>query len=91
VAGSVRFVPKSDQEPDPPLGAVIKRLREERGESQETLAFRAHTTAGTIGNVELFKAVPGWTTVRMIAAALEIKFIQFVELVEAERDATDGA
>jgi DNA-binding XRE family transcriptional regulator len=71
-------------EPDQVLAAVLKRLREERDESQEALAHRAHITKGALQQIELGRASPAWSTVRAIAAALEVKMADLAAKVEAD-------
>lgn len=75
--------------PDPVLGAVVRRRREARGESLETLGYRADKlTGGALGAIELGRSDPAWSTVRDIAAALEIGVTELVAEVEAERRAS---
>jgi transcriptional regulator with XRE-family HTH domain len=70
--------------PDPALGAVLHRLREERGLTQEGMAFRAGITTGTYARIELGQATPAWSTVRRIAEALGVSLVELVAAVEAE-------
>jgi transcriptional regulator with XRE-family HTH domain len=77
-------VPKRDQPPDPALGKVLRRLREERGESRESLAYRSGLTTGSLAEIELGRANPSWATVRAICAALEVSLVDLAAQVERE-------
>ncbi len=70
--------------PDPALAAAIRRLREQRGMTQEALAFASGVTTGSIARVELCQSVPGWDTVRQIADALGVTLAELAAAVEAE-------
>lgn len=69
---------------DPQLGVVLRRLREERGISQEALAYRAGTTAGSVARIELAQVAPAWITVRDLCAALDIRLADLAAQVERE-------
>jgi transcriptional regulator with XRE-family HTH domain len=69
--------------PDPALAAVLRRLRVERGATQEALAYRSGITTGSLARIELGQATPTWTTVRQIAEALEISLVELAAEVEA--------
>lgn len=56
----------------PDLGKAIRRLREQRGLTQEGLAHEAGSTAATIGAIERGLSNPSWGTVEAIAAALGV-------------------
>jgi transcriptional regulator with XRE-family HTH domain len=56
--------------PSPALAAAIRRLREDRGITQEDLAHEAGITTGTLSKIERCLANPSWTTVERIAEAL---------------------
>jgi transcriptional regulator with XRE-family HTH domain len=70
---------------DRELGRAVRRLREERGLTQEELASRAGTTFGTVSRVESAKSAPAWWTVRKIAEALDVSMAELAAAVEAER------
>jgi len=70
-------------EPDPALASVLRRIRLERGATQETLAYRSGITTGSLARIELGQASPAWTTVRRIAAALEVTMVELAAAVEA--------
>jgi transcriptional regulator with XRE-family HTH domain len=68
---------------DRALAATVRRLRQERGETQEDLAHRAGLTVAAFARIERGHANPTWTTVRRIAVALEISLTALGEAVEA--------
>ena len=55
-------------QPDPALAATLRRMRVERGDTQEELAHRAGLTVAAFARIERGHANPTWTTVRRIAA-----------------------
>jgi transcriptional regulator with XRE-family HTH domain len=69
-------------QPDPALAATVRRMRVERGETQEDLAHRAGLTVAAFARIERGHANPTWTTVRRIAVALEISLTALAEAVE---------
>jgi transcriptional regulator with XRE-family HTH domain len=69
--------------PDPALAAVLRRLRVERGTTQEALAYRSGITTGSLARIELGQASPAWTTVRQIALALDVSMAELAKAVEA--------
>ncbi len=69
--------------PDPALAAALKRLREKRGITQEQLAHDAGITTGTLSKIELGQTNPSWTTVRLIARALDVSLVELAEAVAA--------
>ncbi len=73
------------QQIDLVLATLLKRLREERGLTQEQLAFEVGITASALSRIERGLNSPGWMTVRRIAQALE------VGLVELATDLEDGS
>ena len=68
--------------PDPTLAIVLRRLRVERGATQEALAFRSGITTGSLARIELGQASPAWTTVRAIIAALDVSLVELATAVE---------
>ncbi len=82
MACDVPFVPRN-LAPDPALAAVLRRLRLERGSTQEALAYRSGITTGSLARIELGQATPTWTTVRQIAEALEVSLVELATQVEA--------
>jgi DNA-binding XRE family transcriptional regulator len=70
--------------PDRQLAAALRRLREQRGLSRETLAHSAGLTLGGYVRIEQAKASPGWGTVRRLAEALGVSLDELGREVEAE-------
>lgn len=70
--------------PDPALAAVLKRARDESGESQETVAHRAGITKTALQRIELGQSSPAWMTVCQIAAALDLSLHELVDAIERE-------
>ncbi|HEV3047557.1 MAG TPA: helix-turn-helix transcriptional regulator [Solirubrobacteraceae bacterium] len=68
--------------PDPALAAVLRRLRLERGTTQEALAYRSGLTTGSLARIELGQSSPAWTTVREIAKALDVSMVEISSAVE---------
>lgn len=54
------------------FGAVVRRLREKNGWSQEVLADRAGLNRSYLGEIERGSAVPSLTTISKIAFALNV-------------------
>jgi transcriptional regulator with XRE-family HTH domain len=73
---------------DPALGRAVRRLREERGLTQEELASRAGTTFGTVSRMESAKSAPAWATVRAVATALDVTLGELATAIGAEEAAT---
>jgi transcriptional regulator with XRE-family HTH domain len=67
------------------LAAAVKQLREERGITQEALAFHAGITVGTLSKIELAQTSRAWATVSAIADALGVTLTELAAAVEAER------
>lgn len=70
--------------PDLALAAVLKRLREERKVTQETLAFHAGISVGTLGRIETARTAPSWDSVCRIIAALDVSLAELAAAVESE-------
>jgi len=70
---------------DVALAATVRRLRTERGETQEDLAHRAGLTVAAYARIERGHANPTWTTVRRIADALGVTLARLGEDVERVR------
>jgi transcriptional regulator with XRE-family HTH domain len=81
VAWHVLLVPRQ-LAPDPTLATVLRRLRVERGTTQEALAYRSGITTGSLARIELGQASPAWTTVREIAQALDVSLVELAAAVE---------
>ncbi len=80
----VSRVPRSPP-PDQALSAVLKRLRENQQMTQETLAFHAGLSVGTLGRIEVGRTAPSWDSVCRIIAALGVSLSELAAAIEAER------
>ncbi len=69
---------------DRALGVVLRKLREERGFSQEALAVHAGVTAGTLARLELGQSDPSWSTICAVAKALDVRLREIVTAVETQ-------
>jgi len=67
---------------DPALAATLRRMRIERGETQEDVAHRAGLTVAAFARIERGHANPTWATVRRIARALDVSLSALAESVE---------
>jgi transcriptional regulator with XRE-family HTH domain len=68
------------------LGDAIRRLRLERGLSQEQLAERAGTDLTQIGGIERGVRNPSYTTLVRLAAALETSVGELATLADELRE-----
>jgi transcriptional regulator with XRE-family HTH domain len=66
---------------------VPKRLRMERGITQESLAFQAEVTIATLSRIERGVTNPVWPTLRKIANALAITPVELITAAEDARGA----
>jgi DNA-binding XRE family transcriptional regulator len=81
----VFLIPMSSLPPlDPALATVLRRVRKERGETQEDVAFGAGVTTLTIRRAEQATVIPSWGTVRAIAQALDLSLVELAKAVERE-------
>jgi len=64
------------------LAGLLKRLREERGITQEQLAFDAGITASALSRIERGLNNPGWMTVKRLAQALDVTLVRLAGEVE---------
>jgi len=71
---------------DKALATTLRRMRLERGDTQEDLAHRAGLTVAAFARIERGHANPTWTTVTGIAGALEVSLAALGEAVERARD-----
>lgn len=65
------------------FGKIVKRIREERGISQEILAHRADLNRSYVGEVERGTAMPSLYTVTKLAKALNLSASNLLERYEA--------
>jgi len=61
---------------DQALAHTLRRLREERGQSQEDVAQSAGITLAALARIERGQTNPRWTTVRRILGALEVSLTE---------------
>jgi transcriptional regulator with XRE-family HTH domain len=73
------------QKADVALVAVLARLRDQRGWSQEELAHKAGLTTSAYNRIESGSAAPGWSTVRRLAEALGVSMADLGRKVESDR------
>ncbi|HEY6550648.1 MAG TPA: helix-turn-helix transcriptional regulator [Solirubrobacterales bacterium] len=67
-------------EPQPALGAAVKQLREQRGSTQEALAYEAGITTGTLSQLERGISNPSWGTLKAVAGALGVSMVELAKL-----------
>jgi transcriptional regulator with XRE-family HTH domain len=79
-------MPARSKDADSALAAVLRRLRQECEETQESLAQKQEVgmTAGSISMIELVQADPGWSKVRRIIKGLDVSLVELAEAVERE-------
>jgi transcriptional regulator with XRE-family HTH domain len=70
--------------PDPSLGRVLRRLRKERGLSQEDLAFSSGVMVSALSRVERGLSEPVWGHVQALARALDVSLGELGAAVEQE-------
>jgi len=74
------------------FGKIVKRIREERGISQEILADRADLNRSYVGEVERGTAMPSLSTVTKLARALNLSASNLLARYEAyEQDQLEEA
>ncbi len=71
--------------PDPVLAAVLKRFREDRGLTQEALAFKSGVSISSLGRIEMGHTSAAWMTVVQLADALGVSMGELGTAVDAER------
>jgi transcriptional regulator with XRE-family HTH domain len=67
-------------EPQPALGAAVKQLREQRGSTQEALAYEAGITTGTLSQLERGISNPSWGTLKAVVGALGVSMVELAKL-----------
>ncbi len=82
-------MPTSDP-PDPALAVAIRRLREARGETQEAVIHRSGLSVTAYVRAERGVSNPAWTTVRKIAAALNVTTAELAQAADDARISTEG-
>ncbi|HEV3071210.1 MAG TPA: helix-turn-helix transcriptional regulator [Solirubrobacteraceae bacterium] len=74
--------------PDQTLALELRRLRVERGLTQEALAFSANVTVSALARIERGRSNPTWTTLVRIANALNITPAELITAAESARGQT---
>jgi transcriptional regulator with XRE-family HTH domain len=77
-------MPRHDS--DPPFGAVLRRLRQERGFTIEEAARRGTVTANYLGDVERGERNPTMKVVARILAGLRVSWVDFATRLESESE-----
>jgi transcriptional regulator with XRE-family HTH domain len=77
-------MPAPGQPVDRALPAVLRRLREARGLSQEATAIAAGVALNTYSRIEAARASPSWPTVRQIARALDVSMAELGAAIDDE-------
>jgi transcriptional regulator with XRE-family HTH domain len=72
----------SDFDPDPPFGAVLRRLRQERGLTIEEAATRGDVTANYLGDVERGRRNPTMKVMARILAGMRVSWSEFAAVLE---------
>jgi transcriptional regulator with XRE-family HTH domain len=72
--------------PDPALGVVLRQLRESRGLTQESLAFRSGVSMSSLGRIELGRTSAAWATVVQLADALDVSMADLGAAIESWRE-----
>jgi transcriptional regulator with XRE-family HTH domain len=73
------------------FGAAVRRLREQRGWSQERLANRAELNRSYMGEIERAAAMPSLATAAKLADALEVSLSELIARCELpERPVATG-
>jgi transcriptional regulator with XRE-family HTH domain len=70
-------------DPDPPFGAVLRRLRQERGYTIEQAAKRGGVTANYLGDVERGLRNPTMKVVARLLAGLRVSWVEFAQLLDS--------
>lgn len=70
--------------PDPKLAAILKRLREERGLSQEHVAWHANISVSTLAKIEHAQTAPHWDSVIRILKALDVTLAGLAAALDAD-------
>lgn len=72
----------SEFDPDPPFGAVLRRLRQERGLTIEEAAKRGAVTANYLGDVERGRRNPTMKVMARILAGMRVSWSEFAAVLE---------
>lgn len=72
-------------DPDPPFGAVLRLLRQERGYTIEEAARRSGVTTNYLGDVERGQRNPTMRVVARILGGLRVSWVEFAHRLEHQR------
>lgn len=72
------------------FGKVLKKIRQEKGLSQEQLAFSAHLHRTYISQLERGIKSPSLVTIHKLCASLEVSVTYLVTLLEEELNANSN-
>ncbi len=67
---------------DPPFGAVLRRLRQQRGFTIEEAAKRGDVTANYLGDVERGRRNPTMKVMARILAGMHVSWSEFAAVLE---------
>ncbi len=76
-------MPRPDN-PQPSLGAAIRRVRDERDLKQLAVAEDAGITVAHLSKIETGKVNPTWSTVAAVARALGVTVAELAERAEPQ-------
>jgi transcriptional regulator with XRE-family HTH domain len=82
-SGHVSRVPPSEPA-DPRLAKAIRCFREERGLTQEHVAFQSAMSVSAYGQLERGASNPTWTTILRVAKALDVGIVELAQAVDGE-------
>jgi transcriptional regulator with XRE-family HTH domain len=68
--------------PDPNLAAILKRLREDRGLTQEHVAWHAGIAVSSLAKIENAQTAPHWDSVMRILGALDVTLAELAAALE---------
>ena len=68
--------------PDPNLAAILKRLREDRGLTQEHVAWHAGIAVSSLAKIENAQTAPHWESVMRILGALDVTLAELAAALE---------
>ena len=71
-------------DPDPSFGAVLRRLRQERGLTIEEAARRGNVTTNYLGDVERGQRNPTMKVVARILVGLQATWVELGQLLDNE-------
>jgi transcriptional regulator with XRE-family HTH domain len=65
---------------------AVKQLCEQRGATQEALAYEAGITTGTLSQLERGISNPSWGTLKAVAGALGVSMVELAKLTAKLED-----